>query len=151
MCLDEVTFNQLIYSILKISHLQPFKHQLHKMVKHTQTICWLLPTNCLSVYDHFVGWPFCEVDPDRVKMGEEARFYTLLSCNIKDQVYLTNLSLRKKKALYTWNKLMNKMYIKSFITQFCKVFGKWIILTNLIGNFNLLTNTISWVMSRRPQ
>ena len=25
------------------------------MVKHTQTICWTLPTNCLSVFDHFVG------------------------------------------------------------------------------------------------
>ena len=25
------------------------------MVKHTQTICQLLPTNCLSVFDHFMG------------------------------------------------------------------------------------------------
>ena len=25
------------------------------MVKHTQTIRWLLPTNSLSVFDHFVG------------------------------------------------------------------------------------------------
>ena len=25
------------------------------MVKHTQTICWLSQTNCLSVFDHFVG------------------------------------------------------------------------------------------------
>ena len=25
------------------------------MVKHTQTICRLLRTNCLSVFDHFVG------------------------------------------------------------------------------------------------
>ena len=25
------------------------------MVKHTQTIRWLFPTNCLSVFDHFVG------------------------------------------------------------------------------------------------
>ena len=28
--------------------------QAHKMVKHTQTIRRLLPTNCLSVFDHFV-------------------------------------------------------------------------------------------------
>ena len=27
----------------------------HKMVKHTQTIHRLLPTNYLSVFDHFVG------------------------------------------------------------------------------------------------
>ena len=26
------------------------------MVKYSQTICWLLPTNCLSVFDHFVGF-----------------------------------------------------------------------------------------------
>ena len=29
--------------------------QPHKMVKHTQTICQLLLTNCLSVFDHFKG------------------------------------------------------------------------------------------------
>ena len=33
----------------------PFKRQPHKMVKHTQTICHLVPANCLSVFDHFVG------------------------------------------------------------------------------------------------
>ena len=32
----------------------PFKCQPHKMVKYTQTIRRLLPTNCLSVFDHFV-------------------------------------------------------------------------------------------------
>ena len=30
----------------------PFQRQLHKMVKHTQTI--RRPTNCLSVFDYFV-------------------------------------------------------------------------------------------------
>ena len=34
---------------------QPFKQQLHEMVKHTQTIRRLWPTNCLSVFDHFMG------------------------------------------------------------------------------------------------
>ena len=33
----------------------PFKPQPHKMVKHSQIIRRLLPTNCLSVIDHFVG------------------------------------------------------------------------------------------------
>ena len=33
----------------------PFKRQPHKIVKHTQTIRRLLPTNCLSVFDHFLG------------------------------------------------------------------------------------------------
>ena len=32
---------------------EPFQHQPRKRVKHTQAIRWLLPTNCLSVFDHF--------------------------------------------------------------------------------------------------
>ena len=32
----------------------PFKRQPQKMVKHTQRIHRLLPTNCLRVFDHFV-------------------------------------------------------------------------------------------------
>ena len=39
-------------------HLQfttyTFKLQSHKLVKHTQTICWQQPTNCLSLFDNFV-------------------------------------------------------------------------------------------------
>ena len=35
--------------------VKPFKCQPHRMVKHTQSVRRLLPTNCLSVFDHFVG------------------------------------------------------------------------------------------------
>ena len=31
-------------------------YEPRKMVKHTQTIRRLLLRNCLSVFDHFVGW-----------------------------------------------------------------------------------------------
>ena len=34
---------------------KPFQRQSPKMVKHTQTIRRLLSTNCLSVFEHFVG------------------------------------------------------------------------------------------------
>ena len=44
----EVSFNYL-HSTLT------FKRQPHKMVKHAQTIRWQQPTNCLSVFDHFLG------------------------------------------------------------------------------------------------
>ena len=47
-----------------------FKQQPHKMVKHTQTICRLLPTNCLSAFDHFVGLELKEItlrEPKRNK------------------------------------------------------------------------------------
>ena len=30
-------------------------HQPYKMVKHTQTICQQQSTDCLSVFDNFVG------------------------------------------------------------------------------------------------
>ena len=33
----------------------PFKRQPRKIVKHTQTICRLLTTNSLSLFDYFVG------------------------------------------------------------------------------------------------
>ena len=32
----------------------PFKRQPYKIVKHTQTICRLLATNCLSLFDYFM-------------------------------------------------------------------------------------------------
>ena len=35
--------------------LEPFKHQSQKIVKHNQTIRRQQLTNCLSVFDHFVG------------------------------------------------------------------------------------------------
>ena len=41
--------------IMQFQSIQPFKRQPHKIVKHTQTIHRLSPTNCLSVFDHFVG------------------------------------------------------------------------------------------------
>ena len=34
---------------------EPFKRQPHKMIKHTQTIRPQQPTNCSSLFDHFVG------------------------------------------------------------------------------------------------
>ena len=41
--------------ILLPTFISILKRQLHKMVKHTQTIRRFLPTNCLSVFDHYVG------------------------------------------------------------------------------------------------
>ena len=38
--------------------LEFIKCQLCKMVKHTQTIYRLLPTNCLTVFDHFTELAF---------------------------------------------------------------------------------------------
>ena len=48
----------LNYNFKKKYHqfkMLPFKCQPYKMVKHIQTIRRKKPTNCLSVFDHFVG------------------------------------------------------------------------------------------------
>ena len=38
--------------------IYPFKRQHHKKVKYTETIRRQQPTNCLSVFDHFVKLVF---------------------------------------------------------------------------------------------
>ena len=48
-------FKQWISCQLLNNNCRPFKYQSYKMVKHTQIIRRLLPTNCLRVFDHFVG------------------------------------------------------------------------------------------------
>ena len=40
-------------NLKQIKTLLPFNRKPHKMVKHTQTI--RLPTNCLSMFDYFMG------------------------------------------------------------------------------------------------
>ena len=40
---------------LSLQCYYPFKRQSHKIVKHTQTILRQQPTNCLSVFEHFVN------------------------------------------------------------------------------------------------
>ena len=45
----------MVFFALDTIKLPLAKRQPHKMVKHTQPVRWLLPTNCLSVFDHFMG------------------------------------------------------------------------------------------------
>ena len=45
--------------------VNPLSAQPHKMIKHTQTIRRLLPTNCLSVFDHFAGLALKGLKVDR--------------------------------------------------------------------------------------
>ena len=46
--------NNIKKTLIGTAHTKCFKRQPHKMVKHTQKIRRLLPTNCLSAFDHFV-------------------------------------------------------------------------------------------------
>ena len=47
-------FHNLTVTALKTVFI-PSSTNPTKMVKHIQTIGWLLPTNCLNTFDHFVG------------------------------------------------------------------------------------------------
>ena len=55
-----VTFHKVIILISSYfpfsweAFYQPLKRQPNKMIKHTQTIRFLLATNCLNVFDQYV-------------------------------------------------------------------------------------------------
>ena len=53
--IEKMTLFIIRKGLAKTLSLTLSKGQPHKMVKHIQTICRLLSTNCLSMFDHFVG------------------------------------------------------------------------------------------------
>ena len=50
-----LTVSDTYFRIVSNIYLLTFKRQPHKMVKHAKTSRRQQPTNCLSVFDHFVG------------------------------------------------------------------------------------------------
>ena len=80
------------------------------MVEDTQTICWKKPTNCLSMFDHFVGLALKElllymfellVKVDKQEKG-------LIVCNILCNVNWLTFTKRlqkRKKVIHTLMKL----------------------------------------------
>ena len=54
----------IFYAMFSVGELEfwPFKCQSHNMVKHTQTIRRQKPTNCSSVFNHFVGLALKELN-----------------------------------------------------------------------------------------
>ena len=59
-----------------------FKRQSNQMVKHTQLICRLLPTNCLSVFDHVVELVF---------KGLNSNILYQLLCELWDHINLFSI------------------------------------------------------------
>ena len=57
-CFQHLYFSKkhisLIWIYLSYPTTELFQHQPHKMVKHTQKLCWLFSTKSLSVFKHFV-------------------------------------------------------------------------------------------------
>ena len=58
----DLSFNNVNKPWVKVIHFNS-KQQPHRMVKQTQTICRQQPTNCLSVFDHFVGLALKSLTP----------------------------------------------------------------------------------------
>ena len=60
------------------------------MVKHTQTIRRLLPTNCLSVLDHFVGLA--------LKSLLSNKYNNTFSASFSDSILIPLSNLKKRKT-----------------------------------------------------
>ena len=81
------------------------KRQPHKMVKHIQTIVRLLPTNCLSVFYHFVGLPL-----RGLKLTKEISEQLPWIFNGIFKIYLT-LQFRETKLLAKKKEFFFQKYI----------------------------------------
>ena len=62
------------------------------MVKHTQTIRRLLPANCLSVFDHFVGLALKELKKQLLKIVLGIAFLMVVDNLIKNSREVDYLS-----------------------------------------------------------
>ena len=77
------------------------------MVKHTQTICWVLPTNSLSVFDHFVGLALKELGHryKDEKLLLQNQIFLFKSNRNHDNIFIHKLAkTREKEKTVTANK-----------------------------------------------
>ena len=77
--------------------------ETHKMVKHTHTICQLLPTNCLSVFDHFVVFR-------RYKMGTFAG-YELKGRNLVHSQMFLKIGVLENFAMFAGKYLCRSLFL----------------------------------------
>ena len=71
------------------------------MVKHTQTVCWLLPWNCLSVFGHFVGSAFKGLTKTFAHGNSlKAEVYSALSRTLMAVLFLQKQLLAKSSSLF---------------------------------------------------
>ena len=113
------------------------------MVKHAQTIRRLLPTNCLSVFDHFVGlglkgltchndWPemnqfFCNVP--NVSVYLILKHFKCVKSKFRNSsfpviIFNLHLSLKKSYNQVFWSKAHSNLDIlqSNHLTRFCPMF-----------------------------
>ena len=79
------------------------------MVKHTQTIRRPLPTNCLNVFDHFVGLA--------LKSLSSSQFYNTEACLERCQTYMMEMFWENNQqplAISCFCKKINLIYLTGF-------------------------------------
>ena len=79
----------------------PFKSQPRKTVKHTQTIHRLLPTNCLSVFDHFVGLALKRLTKRATSYSAKTNALKLIFPSRRNES--TDLHIQIRANNCTWN------------------------------------------------
>ena len=63
----------------------------HRMVKHIQTIRRQFPTNCLSVFDHFVGLALKGLSEFLIPYGSFLEINILLTSMLLISILLTSI------------------------------------------------------------
>ena len=88
---------------ISLKRFSPFKRQTYTMVKQTQLILWLLLTNCLSVFEHFVGMAL-------------KRLRRNLKWTTSNELLLVYLLFQREalQHLFLWSKIFVK-FTKPFI------------------------------------
>ena len=79
------------------------------MVKHTQTICRLLPTNCLSVFNHFVSLALKGLMFPTVLQESKPKLFEALLTSLAHEKFLRN-SIFNVKAVGAQSALTNPLY-----------------------------------------
>ena len=103
------------------------------MVKHTQTISWLLPTNCLSVFSHFVGLVLKGIINNRLNtelLGisiisyEDFIFHVIWYCKMVSRVWISRSQFAICEAF--WQFANEFLYFFSKICESLKSDISWI-------------------------
>ena len=97
------------------------KRQSHKMVKHTQTICWQKPTICLSVFDHFVKLELKGIISSIMKKHaytNKKEHYT--------KIWPTIFFFTKRQYVWPWkNHFVSCLTLTQFIFLSGKKYSRW--------------------------
>ena len=89
----------------------PFRAQPYKMVRHTQIIYRVLPTNYLNMFDHFVGLPVKGLLGSYLDMPEQIVMTTPCQIIPSFEVAINKMCSCQKK--YLWDRTHFQVNLRS--------------------------------------